>query len=141
MLGCKFILTISMWMIYTIYIWYRHIVKYLLMKLTLNCFLKQLMWMWLLICSKMQQMTFICSNKWIIDVQKMIFICLVMIFMFSKQLFSKWFLYSVNNFYIEQEIYLLKFMFSNMRFILNNVRFSFNDPPRHKFRTIHNHTN
>ena len=141
MLGCKFILTISMWMIYTIYIWYRHFVKYLLMKLTLNCFLKQLMWMWLLICSKMQQMTFICSNKWIIDVQKMIFICLVMIFMFSKQLFSKWFLYSVNNFYIEQEIYLLKFMFSNMRFIFNNVRFSFNDPPRHKFRTIHNHTN
>lgn len=141
MLGCKFILTISMWMIYTTYIWYRHFVKYLLMKLTLNCFLKQLMWMWLLICSKMQQMTFICSNKWIIDVQKMIFICLVMIFMFSKQLFSKWFLYSVNNFYIEQEIYLLKFMFSNMRFIFNNVRFSFNDPPRHKFRTIHNHTN
>ena len=141
MLGCKFILTISMWMIYTTYIWYRHFVKYLLMKLTLNCFLKQLMWMWLLICSKMQQMTFICSNKWIIDVQKMIFICLVMIFMFSKQLFSKWFLYSVNNFYIEQEIYLLKFMFSNMRFIFNNVRFLFNDPPRHKFRTIHNHTN
>ena len=141
MLGCKFILTISMWMIYTTYIWYRHFVKYLLMKLTLNCFLKQLMWMWLLICSKMQQMTFICSNKWIIDVQKMIFICLVMIFMFSKQLFSKWFLYSVNNFYIEQEIYLLKFMFSNMRFIFNNVRFSFNDPPHHKFRTIHNHTN
>ena len=45
-------------------------------------------------------------------------------------MFSNWFLYSANDFYIQQEIYIfsnLKFVFSNMRFIFNNLRFAFNE--------------
>ena len=47
-----------------------------------------------------------------------------MIFIFSND-----FLYSANDFYIQQEIYRfsnLKFVFFNIRFIFNNLRFAFN---------------
>ena len=102
--------------------------------------------LWLLICSKIQQMTFIC--------QKMNFRCLGNdIFMFNKRflysmndfymfnkwfplspndfyMFNKWSLDSANDFYIQQEIYTfsnLKFVFCNMRFIFNNLRLAFNE--------------
>ena len=56
----------------------------------------------------------------------MSFRCLVNdFFMFNKR-----FLYSANDFYIQQEIYIfsnMKFVFSNMRFIFNNLRFAFNE--------------
>ena len=45
-------------------------------------------------------------------------------------MFNKRFLYSANDFYIQQEIYIfsnLEFVFSNMRFIFNNLRFAFNE--------------
>ena len=45
-------------------------------------------------------------------------------------MFNKRFLYSANDFYIQQEIYIfsnMKFVFSNMRFIFNNLRFAFNE--------------
>ena len=45
-------------------------------------------------------------------------------------MFNKLFLYSANEFYIEQEIYIfsnLKFVLSNMRFTFNNLRFALNE--------------
>ena len=45
-------------------------------------------------------------------------------------MFNKRFLYSANDFYIQQEIYIfsnMKFVFSNMRFTFNNLRFVFNE--------------
>ena len=45
-------------------------------------------------------------------------------------MFSKRFSYSLNDFYIQQEIYIfsnLKFVLSNMRFIFNSLRFAFNE--------------
>ena len=43
---------------------------------------------------------------------------------------NKWFSYSANDFFIQQEIYIfsnLKFVFSNMRLIFNCLRFAFNE--------------
>ena len=45
-------------------------------------------------------------------------------------MFNKRFLYSANDFYIQQEIYILsnlKLMFSNIRYIFNSLRFVFNE--------------
>ena len=45
-------------------------------------------------------------------------------------MFTKWFLYSENDFYIQQEIYIFsnfKFVFGNIRFIFSNIRFAFNE--------------
>ena len=88
--------------------------------------------LWLLICSKIQQMTFI--------YQTMSFRFLANDFyMFSKwfslsandfYMFNERFLYSANDFYIQQEIYIfsnMKFVFSNMRSIFNNLRFALNE--------------
>ena len=60
------------------------------------------------------------------------FICLTNDFhcqQITFSMFNKRFLYSVNDFYIQQEIYIfsnMKFEFNNMRFIFNNLRFAFN---------------
>ena len=81
-------------------------------------------WLWLLISSKIQEMT-ICQKK------KMNFRCSGNgFFMLNKRfsysmndfsMFNKWFLYSANDFYIQQEIYIFinfKFASSNMRLLL-----------------------
>ena len=48
-------------------------------------------------------------------------------------------LYSTNDFYIQQEMYIfsnLKFVFSNMKFIFNNFRFVFHDMKFFKLKSF-----